>query len=124
MDEQLVKSRVVKIDSEESWNYFVSQANTQGCPLVVHFTAAWCIPSVVMNPFFEELALQYLDILFLLVDVDDVKELALKLEVKAMPTFIIMRDGVQVDKVVGANPEEVKKRIDEYLNTIRVNSHS
>ncbi|MBA0641550.1 hypothetical protein Goshw_003511, partial [Gossypium schwendimanii] len=40
---------------------------------MVHFTAAWCVPSVAMNPFFEELALCYQDILFLSVDVDDVK---------------------------------------------------
>lgn len=40
---------------------------------MVHFTAAWCVPSVAMNPFFKELALCYQDILFLSVDVDDVK---------------------------------------------------
>lgn len=39
----------------------------------MHFTAAWCMPSVVMNPIFEGLALSYQDILFLSVDVDEVK---------------------------------------------------
>lgn len=41
--------------------------------VVVHFTAAWCMPSVAMNHFFEELASTYQDILFLSVDVDEVK---------------------------------------------------
>ena len=41
--------------------------------VVVHFTAAWCIPSVAMNQFFEELASNYPDALFLTVDVDEVK---------------------------------------------------
>ncbi|KAF2285840.1 hypothetical protein GH714_008367 [Hevea brasiliensis] len=67
--EQVMKSRVVKVESEESWDFFISQ----GCPIVVHFTASWCMPSVAMNPFFEELALTYQDILFLTVDVDEVK---------------------------------------------------
>lgn len=31
-DEQ-TKSRVVKVDSVESWDLFVSQANNQGCPV-------------------------------------------------------------------------------------------
>lgn len=31
------------------------------------------MPSVAMNPFFEELAYTYQDVLFLTVDVDDVK---------------------------------------------------
>lgn len=40
----------------------------------VHFTAAWCVPSIAMNAFFEELAIKYQNIImFLLVDVDDVK---------------------------------------------------
>lgn len=39
----------------------------------MHFTASWCMPSVAMNPFIEELASAYPDVLFLSVDVDDVK---------------------------------------------------
>jgi len=41
--------------------------------IVAHFTALWCIPSVFMNSFFEELAFNYKDALFLIVDVDEVK---------------------------------------------------
>ncbi|KAH9748281.1 Thioredoxin-like protein CXXS1 [Citrus sinensis] len=121
--EQQNKSRVVKVDSVESWETFVSQANNQGCPVrnvVVHFTAIWCMPSVAMNPLFEELASAYPDVLFLSVDVDDVKDVASKLEVKAMPTFLLMREGAVVDKLVGANPEEIRKRIDSFVQSIRV----
>ncbi|TXG47205.1 hypothetical protein EZV62_026499 [Acer yangbiense] len=92
------KSRIVKIDSVESWDYYVSQANSQGCPL----------------------ASSYSDVLFLTVDVDDVKDVASKMEVKAMPTFLLMREGAVVDKLVGANPEEIKKRIDGFVQSIRV----
>ncbi|XP_031287738.1 thioredoxin-like protein CXXS1 isoform X2 [Pistacia vera] len=67
------KSRVVKVDSAESWDLFVSQANNQGCPIVVHFTASWCMPSVAMNSFFEEVAAANPDVLFLCIDVDEVK---------------------------------------------------
>ncbi|XP_059437282.1 thioredoxin-like protein CXXS1 [Corylus avellana] len=118
--EQQNKSRVVKVDSVESWDFYVSQATNQGCPIVVHFTAAWCMPSVAMNPFFEELASSYPDALFLTVDVDEVKEVATKLEIKAMPTFCLMKDGGPVDKLVGANPEEIRKRIDSFVHSFRV----
>ncbi|KAL5720894.1 Thioredoxin-like protein cxxs1 [Ranunculus cassubicifolius] len=122
MEDEQIKSRVVKIESEETWNMFVTQAQTQECPVVVHFTAAWCMPSVAMNTFFEELAYIYQDILFLLVDVDDVKEVATKMEIKAMPTFLIMKDGAQVmDKLVGANPDEIRKRIDLFLDSMPQN---
>nr|GMC49965.1 thioredoxin-like protein CXXS1 [Ipomoea batatas]GMC51865.1 thioredoxin-like protein CXXS1 [Ipomoea batatas]GMC53821.1 thioredoxin-like protein CXXS1 [Ipomoea batatas] len=39
-------------------------------------------------------------------------EVAAEMEIKAMPTFMFMRDGVEVvDKLVGANPEEIRNRI-------------
>lgn len=85
----------------------------------VHFGASWCVPSLAMNSFFEELALTYQDILFLVVDVDEVKGVASKMEVKAMPTFVLMRDGAVLDKIVGANPEEIRKRIDGFVQSFR-----
>lgn len=38
-----------------------------------HFTAAWCMPSVAMNPFFEELAANFQGVSFLTIDVDEVQ---------------------------------------------------
>ncbi|KAL5579167.1 hypothetical protein UlMin_011609 [Ulmus minor] len=114
------KPRVVKIDSAESWDLHVNQANNQGSPVVVHFTASWCMPSVAMNPIFEELASNHPDVLFLIVDVDEVKEVASKMEIKAMPTFLLMRSGVEFDKIVGANPEEIRKRVDGFVQSVRV----
>ncbi|KAB2044246.1 hypothetical protein ERO13_D01G060400v2 [Gossypium hirsutum] len=113
------KSRVVKINSQHTWDFFITQANNQACPVMVHFTAAWCVPSVAMNPFFEELALCYQDILFLSVDVDDVKEAASKMEITAMPTFLLMRQGTQIDKLVGAKPDEIKKMVDAFTPQFR-----
>ncbi|MQM19582.1 hypothetical protein Taro_052587 [Colocasia esculenta] len=116
--EQLVKSRVLKVESEAAWDSHIAQASNQGCPVIVHFTASWCVPSIAMNPFFESLAQSYEDAVFLLVDVDDVKPVAAKMEVKAMPTFVLLREGrVLLDKIVGANPEEIRKRVDGFLHS-------
>lgn len=41
--------------------------------VIVHFSAYWCVPSIAMDPFFEELASTYQDVLCLKVDVDEVK---------------------------------------------------
>ncbi|BAT86968.1 thioredoxin-like protein CXXS1 [Vigna umbellata] len=114
------KSRVVVIDSLQSWDFYVTQATTQNSPVVAHFTASWCIPSVTMGPVFDDLASSYPDLLFLTVDVDEVKEVATKMDVKAMPTFLLLNNGAVVDKVVGANPEEIKKRIDGLAQSTRV----
>nr|GEV55330.1 thioredoxin-like protein CXXS1 [Tanacetum cinerariifolium] len=49
-------------------------------------------------------------------------DIASKYEVKAMPTFLLIKEGVVVGRLVGANPEETKKRIETHLqsNTQRV----
>ncbi|XP_061350531.1 thioredoxin-like protein CXXS1 [Gastrolobium bilobum] len=114
--QQLKKSKVVKIESWESWEQHITDATTKGYPVVVHFSAYWCMPSIAMNPFFKELASTYQDVLFLNVDVDEVKEVASKLEIKAMPTFLLMNGGAPVDKTVGANPDEIRKRIDRLIH--------
>lgn len=46
--------------------------------------------------------------------------MAAKLEIKAMPTFLMMKNGTQIDKLVGANPEEIRKRIGAYTETVHV----
>ncbi|KAE9588604.1 hypothetical protein Lal_00002924 [Lupinus albus] len=117
--EQLKKSKVVKIDSKESWLHNISLASKQGYPVVVHFSAFWCVPSIVMNPFFEELASTYQNVKFLTLDVDEVKEIASRLEIKAMPTFLLLSEGDQVDKIVGANPNEVKKRVHHFIHSTK-----
>lgn len=37
-----------------------------------------------------------------------------------MPTFLFLKDCAVVEKVVGANPEEIKKRIDGLAESTRV----
>nr|ABK22515.1 unknown [Picea sitchensis] len=108
---QITASRVLLVDSDKSWDIILRQAQVQACPVVVHFTADWCAPSKYMTGFFENLALKYPRILFLLVDVDEVKGVKDKMDVKAMPTFLLMKDDVQVDKIVGANADELQKRV-------------
>ncbi|KAL3850815.1 hypothetical protein ACJIZ3_012697 [Penstemon smallii] len=114
--QQQTKSRVAKVDSEETWNTFISQAKEHGCPVVVFFMASWCMPSVAMKSIIKEMSLNHKDILFLSVDVDEVKEVASKMEIKAMPTFLLMKEGVLVDKFIGANPDETKKRVELLIN--------
>jgi len=117
--QQVTGSRVLVVDSDKSWDFILGQAQDQSCPVVAHFTADWCAPSKYMAGFFEDLALKYPDILFLLVDVDEVKGVKDKMDVKAMPTFLLMKDEVQVDKIVGANADELQKRVAVFAQMAR-----
>ncbi|KAG8043601.1 hypothetical protein GUJ93_ZPchr0458g22593 [Zizania palustris] len=105
-------SKVVNVEKEEAWDLFINQASNEGRPVVAHFGASWCVTSLSMNYKFEELAQTHPEILFLYVDVDDVLSVSAKLGVKAMPTFFLIKGKEVVKKIVGANPDEVKKMAD------------
>jgi len=40
-----------------------------------------------------------------------------KWEVRAMPTFIFIKDGKLLDKIVGANKEDLEKKCTRYATT-------
>ncbi|XP_071694339.1 thioredoxin-like protein CXXS1 [Rutidosis leptorrhynchoides] len=130
MVEKVVKSRVVQIDSQKTWNMITSKLMHQTTiPVIMYFTAAWCKPAMTMKPVFEEQAMIHKDTLFLSVDVDDVKGVMKKMQIKAMPTFIMIKldnkqKGKVMDKVVGANPNEVKKRIAAFIHSAVTSSNS
>ncbi|KAH9627223.1 hypothetical protein KSS87_018500 [Heliosperma pusillum] len=113
-------SKVLKVEHKDQWDSFLNTSNSENRPVVAHFGASWCIPSVAMISFFEDIAITHSDVLFLSIDVDDVKEVASEMEVTAMPTFVLIKDSKAVDKLVGANPEEIRKRIDAFLQSTGV----
>lgn len=47
VEQQQNKSRIVKIDSPQTWDFYVNQATTQGCPVSE-------IPSHVLRPFWSK----------------------------------------------------------------------
>ncbi|KAI9894992.1 MAG: hypothetical protein M1814_000214 [Vezdaea aestivalis] len=70
---------------------------------VVDFHAVWCGPCKAIAPAVEALDGEYTDVTFVKVDVDEQPEIAQEYSVRAMPTFLIFKNGEKVDEVVGAN---------------------
>jgi thioredoxin 1 len=48
---------------------------------------------------------------FIKVDVDEVPDVAQELGIRAMPTFIIFKNGEKVSEIVGANPPALRAAI-------------
>ena len=65
---------------------------------ILYFTAEWCGPCKKTRPIVEELNKEGTGIKFTIVDVDSEKELVSKFNVQKVPTFVLIKDGIEVDR--------------------------
>jgi len=70
---------------------------------VVKFWATWCQPCKTYIPTLEKLDLEYKDVGFLSIDIDQVFSLAQQLKIKSLPTLIIFKDGIEVERIIGVS---------------------
>jgi len=74
--------------------------------IVVDCWAAWCAPCRAIAPLVEELAKEYSGkAVFGKLNVDDNPETAEKFDVRAIPTLLVMKNGSEVDRIVGVLPK-------------------
>jgi len=73
---------------------------------VFYFTADWCNPCKKTKPIVEELNREQTEANFQIIDVDIEMELAKRFEVRSVPTFILIKDGVEVNRITGAQTRD------------------
>ncbi|KAK9265970.1 hypothetical protein L1049_024505 [Liquidambar formosana] len=112
------EGQVISCHTVEEWNGQLQKGNDSKKLLVVDFTASWCGPCRFIAPFLGELAKKLPDVTFLKVDVDELKSVATDWAVEAMPTFMFLKEGKIVDKVVGAKKDELQQTIAKHIATV------
>jgi len=103
---------VIHIESEEGLKRELSKIADRLA--VIDFTATWCGPCKMISPFFEELSTKYHGVSFYKVDVDQCQEVAMKYQVSAMPTFVYLKNGKEVDRLQGADKSGLEAKVKKH----------
>ena len=82
--------------------------------VLIDFWASWCGPCRALAPTIEELTKEYRGKVTIgELNVDENRETAERFAVYSIPTVLIMKDGCEVDRIVGLVP---KKHIEAVLS--------
>ncbi|KAJ2923361.1 hypothetical protein H1R20_g13733, partial [Candolleomyces eurysporus] len=93
---------VTEIKNQDEFKTIINS----GKPVVIDFWATWCGPCRVISPIFEKMAADpnHSGVEFYKVDVDKQQEISQEVGIRAMPTFMLFKDGNKAGDLLGANP--------------------
>lgn len=74
--------------------------------VLVDFYADWCNPCKILSPVLEEVARENPDIKLVKIDVDTNENLAYDYRAFSIPTLVVIENGKEVNRAVGAIPKE------------------
>jgi thioredoxin 1 len=84
---------------------FEREALRSPVPVLIDFTAVWCAPCRAIAPHVKAIAAAYEGRLRVATcDVDANPALTAQLDVRAMPTLMLFKDGRPIGQIVGAVP--------------------
>ncbi|MBO6064146.1 MAG: thioredoxin [Bacteroidales bacterium] len=74
--------------------------------VIVDFWATWCGPCRMLSPLLDEVEAEMEDkVEVVKVNVDDADEIAMRFRIMSIPTLLFFKNGVMVDRSVGAMPK-------------------
>ncbi|CAL9086904.1 unnamed protein product [Musa acuminata var. zebrina] len=106
-------SLVITIHSKGKWNQHWQSHLASNKLMVIDFSSSNCGPCRFIEPEINAMAARYTEIEFVKIDVDKLMEVAEKWDVEVVPTFVLVKRGKEVGRVVGAYKKELEETIQQ-----------
>ncbi|KAH1080547.1 hypothetical protein J1N35_020308 [Gossypium stocksii] len=108
--------QVIGVHSTSELEIKLNAATRTSRLVILYFTATWCGPCRFISPLYTSLAAKYAKVVFLKVDIDEGRDVAARWNISSVPTFFFIRNGKEVDKVVGADKNTLESKIAQYAS--------
>lgn len=102
----------IHVHNDEEYEMTVADAGDN--LVIVKTSAEWCGPCKAIAPYFEELASEFKDVHFISLDVDECDDASVKLKIRALPTFIALRDRKELQRVMGVDRVKLKLLVEKH----------
>jgi thioredoxin 2 len=96
---------------------FATDVERSPLPVLVDAWAPWCGPCRMIAPVIDELAAELAGRLRVVkLNVDDNPQTASRFNLRSIPTLLVLKDGREVDRLVGVQPkQEIARRLEKVI---------
>ncbi|GMY23780.1 thioredoxin H-type-like [Fagus crenata] len=112
------ENQVISCHTVEDWTEQFEKGKESKKLVVVDFMASRCGACRSIALVLAEFAKKTPTVIFLKVDVEELKTVFEEWALEELPAFLFLKEGKLVDKVVGAKKEEVQLTIAKHAGTV------